>query len=50
MWTKKKERKPLTFEEAKEEIKAFLLDQRKQKLLEQWLNIERKKVKIEYVR
>ena len=46
----KKERKPLTFEEAKEEIKAFLLDQRKQKLLEQWLNIERKKVKIEYVR
>lgn len=46
----KQERKPLTFEEAKEEIRAFLLDQRRQKLLEQWLNMEKGKVRIEYLR
>lgn len=41
---------PMTFEQAKDEVRQALLVKKQQEVLEQWYEDEAKKVKIEYVR
>lgn len=46
----KRTARPMTFEEAKEDVRRALMAKKQQDILEQWQEKEREKVKVEYVR